>query len=222
MLGETPIPAASFTESSAMAVRFPESHGSRKPTQWCEHCKRPHHTKATCWKLHGKPADWVPRSQRNIDPSKSQASTISDKNSSPTSAFSQAQLDQIVQSLSSSSSLMAHGISSSSSITEQNGSGESWIIDSGASEHMTGAYNIFSTYTCFISPRTITLADGSVSPIFGIGTVILSPTLTLRNVLFVSKLAYNLLSISKITVDSDCVANFSPKSCVFRIEPREG
>nr|DAD41271.1 TPA_asm: hypothetical protein HUJ06_015594 [Nelumbo nucifera] len=28
---------------------------------WCEHCHRPGHTKETCWKLHGKPADWKPK-----------------------------------------------------------------------------------------------------------------------------------------------------------------
>ena len=28
-----------------------------KEKQWCEHCNRPYHTKDTCWKLHGKPAN---------------------------------------------------------------------------------------------------------------------------------------------------------------------
>ncbi|PSR88367.1 Calcineurin B-like protein [Actinidia chinensis var. chinensis] len=32
---------------------------------WCEHCKKPWHTKETCWKLHGKPANWKPKSKRD-------------------------------------------------------------------------------------------------------------------------------------------------------------
>nr|KYP62484.1 hypothetical protein KK1_017020 [Cajanus cajan] len=30
---------------------------------WCDHCQKPYHTKETCWLIHGKPADWKPRSQ---------------------------------------------------------------------------------------------------------------------------------------------------------------
>lgn len=32
--------------------------------QWCDHCHRPYHTRETCWKIHGKPPNWKPRSQR--------------------------------------------------------------------------------------------------------------------------------------------------------------
>ena len=27
-------------------------------TPWCDHCKKPWHTRETCWKLHGKPSNW--------------------------------------------------------------------------------------------------------------------------------------------------------------------
>jgi hypothetical protein len=27
---------------------------------WCDHCKRVGHVRDTCWKIHGKPADWKP------------------------------------------------------------------------------------------------------------------------------------------------------------------
>ena len=30
----------------------------RKGRPWCDHCKRPEHLKETCWKVHGKPANW--------------------------------------------------------------------------------------------------------------------------------------------------------------------
>ncbi|XP_073037355.1 uncharacterized protein [Primulina eburnea] len=28
---------------------------------WCDHCRKPGHTRETCWKIHGKPANWKPR-----------------------------------------------------------------------------------------------------------------------------------------------------------------
>lgn len=33
--------------------------------QWCDHRHRLYHTKETCWKLHGKPANWKPCSQKD-------------------------------------------------------------------------------------------------------------------------------------------------------------
>ncbi|CAN1305472.1 hypothetical protein LINPERPRIM_LOCUS26530 [Linum perenne] len=61
-------------ESSAMAAydqfrnnRFgknkqPSDQG--KNTLFCDHCKKPYHTKSQCWEIVGKPADWKPRSER--------------------------------------------------------------------------------------------------------------------------------------------------------------
>ena len=36
----------------------------QRAKQWCDHCNKPYHTRDTCWKLHGKPANWKPRNQR--------------------------------------------------------------------------------------------------------------------------------------------------------------
>lgn len=33
--------------------------------QWCDHYNRQYRTRETCWKLHGKPANWKPQSQRD-------------------------------------------------------------------------------------------------------------------------------------------------------------
>ncbi|KAA3477407.1 Double-stranded RNA-binding protein 4 [Gossypium australe] len=32
-----------------------QNNKASKGCPWCDHCKRPGHMKATCWKLHGKP-----------------------------------------------------------------------------------------------------------------------------------------------------------------------
>ena len=51
-------------QSSALTARGfqPNSSDNRgkKGRAWCEHCRKPGHTRDTCWKIHGKPADWKP------------------------------------------------------------------------------------------------------------------------------------------------------------------
>ena len=53
--------SALFTHSSSQNNRA----GKGRP--WCDHCKRPRHVKATCWKLHGKLADWKPSNRQDRD-----------------------------------------------------------------------------------------------------------------------------------------------------------
>ena len=60
-----------------------------------------------------------------------------------------------------------------------------WILDSGATDHMTGMSDIFSSLQHSSSLSHIIVANGSHATISGIGTVIISPTITLSSVLYV-------------------------------------
>ncbi|KAK3035187.1 hypothetical protein RJ639_034575 [Escallonia herrerae] len=64
--------------------------------------------------------------------------------------------------------------------------------------------------------KKIKIADGSLSAIAGTGSLGLSPSITLHNVLHVPKLSCNLLSISKLTNDLKCQANFYSSRCEFQ------
>ena len=50
-------------ESSALVSRGVDSDNDGRKKPWCEHCKKPWHRKETCWKLHGKPTNWKPKSK---------------------------------------------------------------------------------------------------------------------------------------------------------------
>ena len=56
--------SANPTDISALVLRGTSDPGddnrARKGRPWCDHCKQPGHTRETCWKIHGKPADWKP------------------------------------------------------------------------------------------------------------------------------------------------------------------
>ena len=90
-----------------------------------------------------------------------------------------------------------------------------WIIDIGASSHMISDSN---KLTCHkpLSHSAIRTANGSISPVTGEGSIILTDTITLDTLLIVPSLAYNLLSVSQITVTLKCTVTFWPQFCVFQ------
>lgn len=71
----------------------------------------------------------------------------------------------------------------------------SWIIDTGASHHMTSTYECFSEVHD-ITPCPIGLPNGAETTALKEGTVTLGEKLKLQRVLFVPKLKCNLISMS--------------------------
>lgn len=98
--------------------------------------------------------------------------------------------------------LVQKGISFSSALvsTKQN-SKALWIVDSGASDHMTNCSKLFSTYSPCAGYKKIRIEDRTFSTIAAVGSIPISKSLTLHNVLHVPNLSCNLLSISKLTHD---------------------
>jgi hypothetical protein len=83
-----------------------------------------------------------------------------------------------------------------------------WVIDSGANDHMTGSSTSLSDYHLVATPKSVTLANGSLSKVVGSGTTHLSPNIELSSVLHVPGFPFNLLSISKITKALNCSVSF--------------
>lgn len=92
----------------------------------------------------------------------------------------------------------------------------SWIIDSGASDHMTGASSFFSSYSVCSGKDKVCIADGSYSSIVDKGNIPVTPSLPLSSVLHVSKFTLNLLSVSHLTKSINCNITFFPSHCVFQ------
>ncbi|CAL2278325.1 unnamed protein product [Prunus armeniaca] len=69
-----------------------------------------------------------------------------------------------------------------------------WIIDTGASDHMTYDTKFFDELSSNTCDPYITSANGLPSPITGEGTISLTPTLSLSRALLVPNIHFNLLS----------------------------
>ncbi|KAL2941838.1 Retrovirus-related Pol polyprotein from transposon RE2 [Bienertia sinuspersici] len=91
----------------------------------------------------------------------------------------------------------------------------SWIIDTGASHHVTGDDTcLFDVH--FICPCPVGLPDGATSLATKEGRVYLAEDIILEKVLFVPKLTCNLISVSKMVDDSHCFVKFTDSLCAIQ------
>lgn len=89
---------------------------------------------------------------------------------------------------------------------------EDWIIDSGASTHMSNRKSWFKQIKDTPKPLRVTCADGNEVFGAGEGTVVCESGLTVNNVTYVPKLASSLLSVNAIAKKGNVIV-FTDKGC---------
>jgi len=158
------------------------------------------HTLENCYTLHGFPAKTA-----NV----SQAET-NDSN------FTEDEYQEYLRLKSNSLAQSSQAPSKSTACISQSMEGHnSWVIDSGASDHISGNTSLFSTISFQEKSHFITLANGSKTSSKGVGQAILSPSLNLKFVLFISNCPFNLISLSQLTKIVNCSVTFDNKSSVI-------
>ncbi|XP_059669545.1 uncharacterized protein LOC132314739 [Cornus florida] len=179
-------------DRSAMAVRIPNLSGT-SPSQSvqstttdsplgrqrrrCDHCGKIGHIKSRCYALHGRPPQQKqqPRSSAHSVTQPVSLSTPDNpaSTSSATVTLTQVDLDKFKQFFNQmeASSQPTSTYTHSGTITSAHSvSTSSWIIDSGASDNMTGMSSLFQSYSICSGQRKVHLADGSPSSIAGKGS----------------------------------------------------
>ncbi|KAL4619835.1 hypothetical protein ACB092_06G109400, partial [Castanea dentata] len=107
--------------------------------------------------------------------------------------------------------LAQHGTSAACLATQ-----DPWVIDSGATDHITNTSSLLSDLEQSSSLPNVTLADGSTTIVSGLDTANLSPNLSLSSILYILDFPFNLLSISKVTKILNCAAIFLSTHCIFQ------
>ncbi|GAA0149364.1 hypothetical protein LIER_36915 [Lithospermum erythrorhizon] len=109
------------------------------------------------------------------------------------------------------------GNSDMSSIDRLNGksSVSSWIIDTGASTHVTGNLDIIDDVKSILNCN-VGLPNGTKAPSKFSGSSSLSSHLMLRYFLFVPQLTCNLMYVSQLTKDLDCLVHFDKNCCLIQ------
>ncbi|GAA0165581.1 hypothetical protein LIER_20949 [Lithospermum erythrorhizon] len=90
-----------------------------------------------------------------------------------------------------------------------------WIIDTGASSHVTGDLSILFD-TVDISGSPIVTPDGKILNAIKRGRVRLSANLVLTNVLYVPQFTCNLIFVAQLADTLDCVIHFTKIGCIIQ------
>lgn len=92
----------------------------------------------------------------------------------------------------------------------------SWLVTSGATDHMTNKPDLFSTFTSFKTPLMVRLANGSKVPTIGKGTIAIHSHLLLYNALLVPSFPMSLLSVKQLFLKNHCQVIFTADGCIFQ------
>ena len=110
--------------------------------------------------------------------------------------------------------LLRNGSSNAEKLTGKNKIVEEWILDSGASMHMTGRRDLFDWLRKW-ETTCVGLPDGTKTVANEMGYVKLSKDLCLKNVLYVPSLKCNLISIGQLLKEKDYIVTFTDSFCVI-------
>ncbi|KAL6311416.1 hypothetical protein AAG906_035499 [Vitis piasezkii] len=176
----------------------------------CTHCGNSKYTRDTYFKLHGYPDWW-----NDFQARKKRETSANDDHTRRASVVTCDTSLSLIPQVESSHDPGTSGTSGKALHISTHNNDDDWILDSGATDHMTFDSNDFSNVT---QPRRscVTNANGVTYPVTGAGTVILSPSLSLSNTLLVPSLSNRLMSVSQVTTDLNCVVVMYSIFCLLQ------
>lgn len=89
-----------------------------------------------------------------------------------------------------------------------------WIIDSGAFDHMTCDKYYFIELSS-LPVSYVTNVNDEAFPVLGTWSVRITPTLHLHNVLYVSDLSHHLIFVPQLNTESQCLITFYSMYVIF-------
>ena len=219
------------------------SSGKGKDRPVCTHCGKTGHTVDKCYKLHGFPPGSKFKNKSSMAHQVSSgflpfASPMHHQNS----AFTPEQCQQLLALFGASSSSLAvpsqvkqasmanvassstsasvpmsgidlsHSVFSAQVINRRAYDRCTWVLDTGATDHFVCSVDLLTSITATMQ-SLVQLPNGESAQVTHIGTVTLSSSLTLTNVLCVPSFSFNLLSVSTLTLSQPYCLVFLSTYC---------
>ncbi|KAK9672771.1 hypothetical protein RND81_12G123600 [Saponaria officinalis] len=183
----------------------------------CDSCNKYGHTRARCFDLIGYSKGWRDRTRGGGRGGRgsSRDGGRGASNSARGNDGTESQEEYVTVPKEKWEAFVNHS-KGSSSTTRMNSKTECeifWLLDSGATHHMTGCYGLLENLQ-EIEPCMITLPNGKHAKATKKGTAKLYNDLVLTNVLFVPDFHCNLVSAFQLMSELDCMINFTNKNCV--------
>ncbi|KAF3771695.1 putative transposon Ty5-1 protein [Nymphaea thermarum] len=172
----------------------------QRPARRCTHCNKLGHSADFCWDLHPE--------KRLASPSLSDSSQGTPSSGVKTTKLSPDQLKELQAyigrlSTTPEESSTSDGAQLTQALVASSDQGNStlgdWIVDSGATHHMTGDSKLFQDYQLYSGKQRVSMADGSSISVAGKGSLSLLNKYRLHDALHVPNIPVNLLSVSSIT-----------------------
>ena len=99
-----------------------------------------------------------------------------------------------------------------------------WYLDSGVSQHMSPIQTLFWDYQVLFDPKTKLLGDNKTYNALRFGSILfklnIGQSLLIKDVLYVTRLAKNLLSVVQITSTGNTIVTFTHDQCVIKTTPK--
>ena len=172
------------------------------------------HTRETCFKLHGYPDWW-----NELHAWKRRDATRTDGETGKAALAIVESSLSLTPPVESSQGMLSLPDSGNFDValfsSHQEVDSSTWILDSGATDHMMFDANDFS-YTSPLRRTSIANVNGVVSSVTGVDTLTLSPSLTLSNTILVPSLSHKLLSVSQVTTDLNFIVLIYPTFCLLK------
>ncbi|KAF7816942.1 uncharacterized protein G2W53_030911 [Senna tora] len=232
----TALAVKNFEQSKYNSVNRSGSSGNKKDVKkgdrFCTVCNKPGHMEDTCFKKHGIPEWYTEYKAQKSKKTQSFSSNVSTVDSASQSSngvdmslFSemiQKELQKFMKSKASSEEKtvntscfadFAGNVHSYSDMVFQNGN---WIIDSGASSHISGDLTLFSSLRDVNNSNTVLLPDGTVKKVKHIGEVRINDKILLKEVLYVPDFRYNLISVHRLAESGQMQFMFDGSTCIVQ------
>ncbi|KAL2232264.1 UNVERIFIED_CONTAM: Retrovirus-related Pol polyprotein from transposon RE1 [Sesamum indicum] len=201
----------------------------------CEHCNKTGHNKENCFRLHGFP-DWYKElhesRRKHGSAGRAYAATSGEGSGLDKPGNSDANntlMSELLEAL----RMVQHKVPQDpinvhfAQVDEMAGMAldhfssvdcdtNSWIVDTGATSHMSGNVKLFQSLTTLTNSKQIRLPDNSIILATHKGDIRLCANLMLTNVLFVPHFAHNLLSVSQFCNSHQVKFSFLGSFCMMQ------